>query len=248
MPEILSHESITCASCEYRYSLRERTCPMCGTEPLGRVWAIPNRFRAHHPIEPPTSDSQQKPLNPNLRKLIPVVAVLIALVAITSFFSMSHNNASPREPRAAATHAATSNKVRLEDARDRAVILDPVAGVQHVVARKRGAPTLAPTSEQTNVENAAERDLVGGVQHAVAGKMGTPQKTKAVKENDPFELWKAVKRGSVSAEVTLANLYLAGEEVPKNCEQAHMLLSAASMKGSKAADDDLRSGYAERCE
>jgi len=61
-------------------------------------------------------------------------------------------------------------------------------------------------------------------------------------------LWKAVKRGSVNAEVALANLYLEGEAVPQNCEQAHMLLSAAAMKGSKAADNLLKSSYAERCQ
>ena len=55
------------------------------------------------------------------------------------------------------------------------------------------------------------------------------------------------KRGSVNAEVALANLYLQGEGVPQNCEQAHMLLYAASMKGSKAADSFLQSSYAERC-
>jgi TPR repeat protein len=64
---------------------------------------------------------------------------------------------------------------------------------------------------------------------------------------DPVELWKAVKRGSVNAEVALARLYLEGEAVPQNCEQAHMLLSVASMKGSKAADSLLKSSYAERC-
>jgi hypothetical protein len=45
----------------------------------------------------------------------------------------------------------------------------------------------------------------------------------------------------VSAEVALAKLYLEGEAVPHNCEQAQMLLLAASRKGSKAADDLLNS-------
>ena len=47
----------------------------------------------------------------------------------------------------------------------------------------------------------------------------------------------------MSAEVALANLYLEGEAVPQNCEQAHTLLYAASMKGSKAADNVLTSSY-----
>jgi hypothetical protein len=113
------------------------------------------------------------------------------------------------------------------------------------------AGELTATSGQPKPENAIERHLVHspvtGVQQFVARKLRTAQ-TIAVKEADPVELWKAVKRGSVNAEVALANLYLEGEAVPRNCEQAHMLLSAASMKGSKTAEDYLKSSYAERCE
>jgi TPR repeat protein len=119
--------------------------------------------------------------------------------------------------------------------------------------KEAGAATADPTatSAQPKLENSGQRhivhDSVKGVQQFVAGKIRTAEKI-AAKEIDPVELWKAVKRGNVSAEVTLANLYLEGEEVAQNCEQAHMLLSAASMKGSKAADDYLKSSYAERCE
>ena len=114
------------------------------------------------------------------------------------------------------------------------------------------AAELTATSGQLKLENAGERQIVHnpvrGVQHVVAPKLGTAQTTNAAKEDDPVELWKAVKRGSVSAEVALAKLYLEGEAVPQNCEQAHILLFAASMKGSKAADNFLKSSYAERCE
>lgn len=112
-----------------------------------------------------------------------------------------------------------------------------------------GALTAIPG--QPKLENAGARQIVRnpvrGVEQFVARNLRTAQ-TIAAKETDPVGLWKAVKRGSVNAEVALANLYLEGEAVPKNCEQAHMLLSAASMKGSKAADDYLKSSYAERCE
>jgi TPR repeat protein len=170
----------------------------------------------------------------------------------TSFFYTSHNGTPPKESSAAAERTATPEKVKLENAGDRDIIHDPVRGVQQVVAGKAGTTTLAATSEQIKVENAAERDIVHnpvrGVQHLVTAKLGTAQTTNAAKEADPVELWKAVKRGSVSAEVALANLYLEGEAVPQNCEQAHMLLHAASMKGNKAADDLLKSSYTVRCE
>jgi len=113
------------------------------------------------------------------------------------------------------------------------------------------AGELTAPSAQPKLENAGQRHIVHnpvrGVQQFVARKLRTAQ-TIAAKEVDPVELWKAVKRGSVNAEVALANLYLEGEAVPQNCEQAQMLLSAASMKGNRTADDLLKSSYAERCE
>lgn len=114
------------------------------------------------------------------------------------------------------------------------------------------APELTTTLGQPKLESAGPRPIVHnsarGVQNPVTAKLGTAQATGSAKEDDPAELWNAVKRGSVRAEVALANLYLKGEAVPQNCEQAHMLLLAASMKGSKSADNFLKSSYAERCE
>jgi hypothetical protein len=119
---------------------------------------------------------------------------------------------------------------------------------------KESAPAseLVDTSEQITPENASKRHIVhnpvSGISRVVAGNPGTAQTTNAASETDPVELWKAVKRGSVSAEVTLANLYLEGKSVTQNCQQAQMLLHAASMKGSNAANTLLTSSYAERCQ
>jgi hypothetical protein len=68
-----------------------------------------------------------------------------------------------------------------------------------------------------------------------------------VPAEDPAELWKGVRSGNARAEVTLAKLYLDGNSVPQSCEQTHMLLLAASKKGSKAADSLLAGAYAARC-
>jgi hypothetical protein len=114
------------------------------------------------------------------------------------------------------------------------------------------APQPTARSERLKLENAADRQIVHnsvrGVEHVVAAKLGAAQTNNAAIENDPVELWKAIKRGSVSAEVALAKLYVDGMAVSQSCEQAHILLLAASMKGSKAADNFLKSSYAERCE
>lgn len=52
-------------------------------------------------------------------------------------------------------------------------------------------------------------------------------------------LWSAVGAGSSSAEVALARLYLKGEGVPKNCEQARILLRAAAKSGNREARQQL---------
>ncbi len=65
---------------------------------------------------------------------------------------------------------------------------------------------------------------------------------------DPAELWKRVAQGNVSAEISLATLYLDGSAtVEQNCEQAHQLLMVASRTGSKVASDLLNGKYAEQC-
>jgi hypothetical protein len=52
-------------------------------------------------------------------------------------------------------------------------------------------------------------------------------------------LWLAVEKGSTAAEVELAGLYVRGEGVPKNCEQARVLLTAAHNEDSQRAEQEL---------
>jgi hypothetical protein len=54
------------------------------------------------------------------------------------------------------------------------------------------------------------------------------------------QLWFAVGAGDSSAEVALAQLYLTGDGVPRNCEQARVLLRAASKNGSIEALHQLQ--------
>ncbi len=54
------------------------------------------------------------------------------------------------------------------------------------------------------------------------------------------QLWSAVEAGDSSAEAALAQLYLTGDGVPRSCEQARVLLHAASKKGNIEAGQQLR--------
>src|SRR5262249_28095978 len=60
-------------------------------------------------------------------------------------------------------------------------------------------------------------------------------------------LWAGVRKGYVPAEVTLADLYRRGDGVPKSCDQAQVLLVAASKKGSPEARQKLEQMAEEAC-
>ena len=54
------------------------------------------------------------------------------------------------------------------------------------------------------------------------------------------QLWSALGKGDRSAETALAQHYLTGDGVPRNCEQARVLLRAASKNGDIEALRQLR--------
>jgi len=66
--------------------------------------------------------------------------------------------------------------------------------------------------------------------------------TKSVRKSvaSPQQLWSAFQSGNVQAALTLADLYLRGDGVPVNCDQARVLLLVASKKGSALATKKLK--------
>ena len=219
MSNPVSDEPITCASCEYRYPRSRAICPMCGTAST-----------AVEPIQPPSR--------------------------VPNEFRTDHKtvqsslNSQPRPP-----HPGRRRLIPIVVV---SIVLMVVSSVFYDVhkrnlAKESGSVAeLTPTSAQPKIKNADQRHIarnpVRRVQLVTPAKLGTAQTPDTAKEDDPVELWEAVKRGNVSAEVALANLYLQGTSVPQNCEQALMLLQTASSKGSKAADTLLKTSYPERCE
>jgi hypothetical protein len=53
-------------------------------------------------------------------------------------------------------------------------------------------------------------------------------------------LWKAIAKHNADASLLLSDLYLKGDGVEKNCDQARVLLDAAAGRGIKGAGDRLR--------
>jgi hypothetical protein len=100
-------------------------------------------------------------------------------------------------------------------------------------ATKKRAASSPVSPSARRLQPSAENDLKSASDTSVA--------------DDSQELWKQVSKGSTHAEVALALLYLDGNKVAKNCEEAAVLLTAASRRGSAKAKSLLEKRYAERC-
>ncbi len=99
---------------------------------------------------------------------------------------------------------------------------------QGVVERKTTAKTGALVDSETGQEEFdAAREIL-------RGKNRAQELSRAVEL-----LWSSVKKGNVPAEVTLGDLYRRGDGVEKSCDQARVLLVAASKKGSADARHQL---------
>ena len=61
-------------------------------------------------------------------------------------------------------------------------------------------------------------------------------------------LWKAIAKHNPEATLLLSDLYLKGDGVSKNCDQARVLLDSAALEGVKSAGDRLRHFQAFGCQ
>ena len=61
-------------------------------------------------------------------------------------------------------------------------------------------------------------------------------------------LWKSVGKHNSDATLALSDLYMKGDGVGKNCDQARVLLDAAARKGVKEAGERLRHLQAFGCQ
>jgi TPR repeat protein len=67
-----------------------------------------------------------------------------------------------------------------------------------------------------------------------------PQPTKKTVVTAPQKLWSSVQAGDTKAAVALADLYLRGDGVPVNCDQARVLLLVASKENDANATKKLQ--------
>ncbi len=127
----------------------------------------------------------------------------------------------------------------------------PAAGIAPPKAEARKEPRVAArpsrraTPATANPPSAAAgqsgQEELASAEKYLNGGLGTGR------EAAPW-LWKAVAKGNLTATMTLSDLYLRGNGVAKNCDQARLLLDAAARKGSSAAAQRLRNLPAFGCQ
>jgi hypothetical protein len=110
-------------------------------------------------------------------------------------------------------------------------------GGRNAIAKDASSTTPAieknPPAETVAGNGAEELALA---QSYLNGAHGEPRNsTEAAKW-----LWKAMAKHNGGATLLLADLYLKGDGVPKNCDQARILLDSAALRGIKDAAERLR--------
>ncbi len=103
----------------------------------------------------------------------------------------------------------------------------------------RGLAKNAPETESRN--GSAELAIA---QDYLTGANGEPRNSAEAAK----WLWKSMAKHNSTATLTLADLYLKGDGVAKNCDQARILLDSAAREGMKQAGEQLRHLQAFGCE
>jgi hypothetical protein len=104
-------------------------------------------------------------------------------------------------------------------------------------------PPNAAAKTETPVSSGTGQEEFDAAREILRGKNRAEELSRAVEL-----LWSAVKKGNVPAEVTLGDLYRRGDGVEKSCDQARVLLVAASKKGSSDARQQLEQMAERGCE
>jgi len=80
-------------------------------------------------------------------------------------------------------------------------------------------------------------------QHYLSGGSGQARNTSEAAK----WLWKSMAKHNAPATLLLADLYLKGDGVSKNCDQARVLLDSAARRGLAGAGERLRNLQAFGC-
>lgn len=152
--------------------------------------------------------------------------------------------ARPPVPSAPAAAGATERPVERKNQEETSAHRD-----QTPQAARAAEPRIVPVAENSSItatanDQSGEEELATAEKYLNGGNRGVPRDNREAAE----WLWKAVGKGNLAATMVLSDLYLRGDGIPKNCDQARLLLDAAARKGKASAGERLRNLQAFGCQ
>jgi hypothetical protein len=167
-----------------------------------------------------------------------------SIPAATSPAPQTNSAASPNEPKTATPPLNSSNN-GAETARPQTP--EPRANQanrsQNAALATNAPPAAASTAESQFSETSGADDLAMAQRYLNGGRGQARDPVEAAKW-----LWKAMGKHNGPATLMLADLYLKGDGVAKNCDQARVLLDSAAIRGMKGAGERLRNLQAFGCQ
>ncbi|HLW86144.1 MAG TPA: zinc ribbon domain-containing protein [Candidatus Sulfotelmatobacter sp.] len=135
----------------------------------------------------------------------------------------------------ASSPSQTGISANRQDAKKNAADEKPSASVsssQPVMA----TPVIDEKSNQAAGGQGAGAEELAVAESYLSGAPGKPRDSSAAAE----WLWKSVAKQNAEATLLLSDLYVRGDGVPQNCDQARLLLDAAARKGAAGAGERIR--------
>jgi len=181
-----------------------------------------------------------------------VVLILGYMVWRGAQITSQASHAAPQLPLAVTNPAASAPSNPKVDASSQA----PPRTAATPAAEAPAKNNRADTSPRVPVSHSAENDVASAIETGGGSEElamardflnGTNGKERNPTQAVPW-LWKAVAKQNAAATVLLSGMYLRGDGVARNCDQAHLLLDAAAIKGRKDAAELLRNLQAFGCQ
>ena len=267
-------QGVTCRSCGYVNRPKHKFCGRCGMKIASPTVGIlqEQEPRTDVPISLPSSEYPESPIlgfeaAPRWHLYRLYGGVALAFVVLILGYMAWHSSQttsgaahviSPAPPPAVTDPVATPQPTTTQANPSSPTPSAPprpgsppsttaTAPAEAPPAKANHASANPPIPASTSGENGAGTSALTGAgsdELAMARNfLNSANRNQAV----PW-LWKAVAKQNVEATVLLSGLYLRGDGVPKNCEQARLLLDAAAIKKRRDAAELLRNLRAFGCE
>jgi len=158
----------------------------------------------------------------------------------------SNGNKPAGAPEKPATPGASSTTPAAPAPQTQAQPAKETAAPEQAQSNNTNGPATEGTTSEPAGTNAAQTS--GKETQGPKSAPGAEELSRAQNASDAAAasawLWKSVAKGNPEAPIKLANMYIKGDGVPQNCEQALVLLRSAAAKENAAASSRLGSMYA----